>query len=193
MRYQLEVTNCDFKFTKGVLIMQQTLREITVDNLIIEIRGQKVILDSDLAALYEVETKRLNEQVKRNIERFPEDFMFQLTNEEVTILKSQIATSRWGGRRTRPYVFTEHGAIMAASVLNTPKAVEMSVYIVRAFIKMRTFLTQYKELAQKVAEFETKLGKHDEAIVSIINAVKQLMEPPKPKKKVIGFKGTIAT
>ncbi len=163
---------------------------ISADNLILEIRDQKVILDCDLAALYEVETKRLNEQVKRNIERFPEDFMFQLTNKEVTILKSQIATSRWGGRRTLPYVFTEHGAIMAASVLNSPKAVEMSVYVVRAFIRMRTMLLQYKEIAQKVTELEAKLGKHDEAIVSIINAVKQLMEPPKPKKKEIGFKQT---
>jgi len=163
---------------------------ITVDNLIIEIRGQKVILDSDLAALYEVETRTLNQAIKRNPERFPDDFMFQLTNKEFTILKSQIVISRWGGRRILPYVFTEHGAIMAASVLNSPKAVEMSVYVVRAFIRMRTMLLQYKEIAQKVTDLEAKLGKHDEAIVSIINAVKQLMEPPKPKKKEIGFKGS---
>ncbi|MBP7510213.1 MAG: hypothetical protein KA807_20550, partial [Prolixibacteraceae bacterium] len=89
-----------------------------------------------------------------------------------------------------PYVFTEHGAIMAASVLNSPKAVEMSVYVVRAFVRMRTMLLQYKEVAQKIAEFDTRLGKHDEAIINIINALKQLMEPPKPKKKEIGFKGT---
>lgn len=170
--------------------MNQVQTEISVDNLILEIRGQKVIMDNDLAALYEVETKRLNQQVSRNIERFPPDFMFQLTNKEFTILKLQNATSRWGGRRTLPYVFTEHGAIMAASVLNTPKAVEMSVYVVRAFVRMRTMLLQYKEIAQKIVEFETRLGKQDEAIINIINALKQLMEPPKPKKKEIGFKGT---
>lgn len=116
--------------------------------------------------------------------------MFQLTNKELTILKSQFVISRWGGRRTLPYVFTEHGAIMAASVLNSPKAVEMSVYVVRAFVRMRTMLLQYKEIAQKIVEFETRLGKQDEAIINIINALKQLMEPPKPKKKEIGFKGT---
>ncbi len=170
--------------------MNNIQTEISVDNLIIEIRGQKVIMDSDLAALYEVETRTLNQAIKRNLDRFPEDFMFQLTNKEFTILKLQNATSRWGGRRTLPYVFTAHGAIMAASVLNTSKAVEMSVYVVRAFVRMRTMLLQYKEIAQKVAELETKLGKHDEAIISIINAVKQLMELPKPKKKEIGFKGT---
>jgi len=161
-----------------------------VENLIFEIRGHKVILDSDLAALYDVKTFRLNEQVKRNIERFPEDFMFQLTNKEVTILKSQIAISRWGGRRTLPYVFTEHGAIMAASVLNTPKAVEMSVFIVRAFIRLRTFVMQYKEIAQKVTELEAKIGKHDEALVNIVQALQQLMEQPKPKRKEVGFKSS---
>ncbi len=170
--------------------MNQIQTDLTVDNLILEIRGHKVILDSDLAALYEVKTMRLNEQVKRNIERFPEDFMFQLTNKEVTILKSQIAISRWGGRRTLPYVFTEHGAIMAASVLNSPKAVEMSVYVVRAFIKLRTLALQYKELTEKLNNIEDRLSEHDTAIMEIVNAIRQLMEPPKPKKKEIGFKGT---
>ncbi len=168
--------------------MTQTLTDSTVDNLIVEIRGQKVILDSDLAMLYEVKTMRLNEQVKRNIVRFPEDFMFQLTNKEVTNLKSQFAISRWGGRRTLPYVFTEHGAIMAASVLNTSKAVEMSVFVVRAFIKMRTMVMQYKELTQKLAIIEERLGEHDTAILEIVNTIRQLMEPPQTKKKEIGFK-----
>ena len=170
--------------------MKELVPIIQAENLIFEMRGQKVILDSDLARLYEVETKKLNQAIKRNLERFPDDFMFQLTNKELTILKSQIVTSRWGGRRTLPYVFTEHGAIMAASVLNTPKAVEMSVYIVRAFIKLRTYAMQFKEIAQKVTELEAKLGKHDEAIVSIVQALHQLMEPPKPKKKEVGFKIT---
>lgn len=170
--------------------MNQNLPDISVANLILEIRGQKVILDSDLAALYEVETKRLNQQVTRNTERFPKDFMFQLTNKEFMNLKLQIATSRWGGRRTLPYVFTEHGAIMAATVLNSPKAVEMSVYVVRAFVKLRTLALEYKELTNKLTKIEERLGEHDTAILEIVNAIRQLMEPPAPKKKEIGFKGT---
>jgi len=168
--------------------MKNALPTVPVDNLILEIRGQKVITDADLARLYEVETKRLNEQVKRNMERFPEDFMFQLSEDEFHVLKSHFATSSWGGRRSLPYVFTEHGAIMAASVLNSPRAVEMSVYVVRAFVNLRTHILQYKELSQKVSELEAKLGKHDENIVAIVNALKLLMEPPKAKKKEIGFK-----
>ncbi len=159
-----------------------------VERLIFEIRGQKVILDTDLAALYEVKTYRLNEQVKRNKDRFPEDFMFQLTRQELTNLISQFAISRWGGRRTLPYVFTEHGAIMAASVLNTPKAVEMSVFIVRAFINLRTYVMQFKEIAKKVTELEAKVGKHDEAIINIVQALHQLMQPTKQPRKEIGFK-----
>ncbi|HNX37432.1 MAG TPA: ORF6N domain-containing protein [Candidatus Cloacimonadota bacterium] len=168
--------------------MKNALPTVPVDNLILEIRGQKVITDADLARLYEVETKRLNEQVKRNMERFPEDFMFQLSEDEFHVLKSHFATSSWGGRRSLPYVFTEHGAIMAASVLNSPRAVEMSVYVVRAFVNLRAHILQYKELSQKVSELEAKLGKHDENIVAIVNALKLLMEPPKAKKKEIGFK-----
>lgn len=114
--------------------------------------------------------------------------MFQLTNKEVTILKSQIAISRWGGRRTLPHVFTEHGAIMAASVLNSPKAVEMSVYVVRAFIKLRTLALQYKELTEKLNNIEDRLSEHDTAIMEIVNAIRQLMEPPQQKKKEVGFK-----
>lgn len=173
------------------LLMKDVIPLPHVEGLIFEIRGQKVILDTDLAALYEVKTFRLNEQVKRNKDRFPEDFMFQLTKQEVTNLKSQIAISRWGGRRTLPFVFTEHGAIMAASVLNTPKAVEMSVFIVRAFINLRTYVMQFKEIAQKVTELEAKVGKHDEAIVNIVQALHQLMQTPKPKRKEVGFKSNI--
>ncbi len=168
--------------------MKSIQPEVPVDKLIIEIRGQKVILDSDLAGLYEVETKRLNEQVKRNQERFPEDFMFQLSADEFRSLKSQFATSSWGGRRTAPFVFTEHGALMLASVLNSPRAVQMSVYVVRAFINLRSYMSQYKELAQKVSEIEKRLAKHDETFVALVTAIKRMMNEPSPAKKEIGFK-----
>lgn len=170
--------------------MANTLPEIPVDNLILEIRGQKIILDSDLASLYEVETKKLNQAIKRNLERFPEDFMFQLSEDEFANLRSQFVTSSWGGRRYPPYAFTEHGAIMAASVLNTPKAVEMSVYVVRAFVKLRTLALQYKELTRKLAQIEERLGEHDTAIIEIVNTIRQLMEPPEAKKKEVGFRRT---
>lgn len=170
--------------------MVDSLPEIPVDNLILEIRGQKVILDSDLASLYEVETKKLNQAIKRNLERFPEDFMFQLSEDEFANLRSQFVTSSWGGRRYPPYAFTEHGAIMAASVLNTPKAVEMSVYVVRAFVKLRTLALQYKELTRKLAQIEERLGEHDTAIIEIVNTIRQLMEPPEAKKKEVGFRRT---
>jgi len=188
MQPQLDITICDLKFIQKELTMPQTLPEIQVDNLILEIRGQKVILDADLAQLYGVQTMRLNEQIKRNIERFPEDFMFQLTKEEFQNLKSQFAISSWGGRRTPPNALTEHGAIMAASVLNSPKAVEMSVFVVRAFVKLRTLALQYKELTRKLAQIEERLGEHDTAILEIVNTIRQLMEPPEPRKKEIGFK-----
>ena len=161
-----------------------------IERRILLIRGEKVILDSDLADLYGVETKRLNQQVSRNRDRFPADFSFCLTNKEVTILKLHFATSRleWGGRRKLPFAFTEHGAIMAASVLNTPRAVEMSVFVVRAFVRLRTFLATHKELAEKLAELERKLESHDEQIVAIIDAIKRLMAPPgKADKRRIGI------
>lgn len=162
-----------------------------IEKVILVMRDQKVMLDSDLAEIYGVETKRLNEQVRRNIERFPSDFMFQLTAQEMKNLKSHFATSssNWGGRRKLPYVFTEHGAIMAASVLSTPRAVEMSVFVVRAFVRLRTLLATHKELAAKLAELENKLTVHDDQIRLIIEAIKQLMTPPEPpKKRPIGFR-----
>jgi hypothetical protein len=120
------------------------------------------MLDSDLAELYGVTTKRLNEQVKRNRQRFPADFMFQLTSDEATNLRSRIATSKQGrgGRRYRPYAFTEHGAIMAASVLNSYRAIEVSIYVARAFVKLREMLRTHKELARKLAELEKRIGFH---------------------------------
>jgi predicted amino acid-binding ACT domain protein len=190
---------------------QTTLPTVRVESLIVTVRGQKVILDSDLAALYGVRTKRLNEQVRRNVERFPDDFAFQLTSDEFARLRSQFATSKAGpvrsqsitasegdaglrsrsvtpdgrgGRRYRPYAFTEHGAIMAANVLNSPQAVRMSVFVVRAFIKMREALAQNRALAEKLAELERKLTErldvHEEAILRILGEIKKLMAPPPP-------------
>ena len=159
----------------------------TLGGRILEVRGQRVLLDSDLADLYEVDTKRLNEQVKRNAGRFPADFMFQLSPDEFANLKSQFATSSWGGRRTLPYAFTEHGAIMAASVLNSKRAVEMSVYVVRAFVQLRDLLSSQKVLAEQVAKLERRVSHHDNSLAEIIDALRSLMERPSSAKRGIGF------
>jgi len=161
-----------------------------IENEILLIRGQKVILDSTLAKLYGVTTKRLNEQVRRNKHRFPKYFMFQLIFQEVTILRSHFATSSfsWGGRRFLPNVFTEHGVIMAASILNTKRAIEVSVFVVRAFVKLRQMLATHKEMAHKLTELEKRLGTHDDAIRSLFNTIRQMMNPPEEKKQKIGFK-----
>lgn len=162
---------------------------VVVEPRIRMIRQQKVILDSDLAELYGVPVKRLNEQVKRNRERFPADFMFQLSAQEVEDLRSQTATSKSarGGRRYLPYAFTEHGAIMAATVLNSEKAVEMSVFVVRAFVRLREILSTNRELAAKLAELEDRLDTHDASIQSLIEAIKELMVPEDPPRGKIGF------
>lgn len=154
---------------------------------ILMMRGQRVLLDTDLAALYSVETRRLNEQVRRNRARFPADFIFELTEEEFANLMSQNATSRWGGRRKRPLAFTEHGAIMAATVLNSPRAVEMTIHVVRAFVQLRDLLSSNRQLAIKFALLERKVSRHDRAIVDIVKAIRELMHPPVPKKRPIGF------
>ena len=160
-----------------------------IERAILVIRGHKVLLDTDLATLYGVETRRLNEQVKRNIDRFPDDFMFQLTKQEFENLKSQFATSSrgWGGKRKIPFVFTEHGALMAASVLNSQKAIEMSILIVRVFVKLRGILSTHKQLATKLAQLERKLSTHDEQIVILFEAIRELMTPPAKPKRRIGF------
>lgn len=159
-----------------------------LDRAIIEIRGKRVILSHDLAAAYGVTAKRLNEQVKRNARRFPADFMFQLTMQEYDDLKSQIATSSWGGaRRAAPYAFTEHGAVMAASVLNTDRAVEISVFVVRAFVRMSQALASHRRLALKLTELESKVTVHDRSIQSLLAAIRSLIAPPEPKKRRIGF------
>ena len=164
-----------------------------VEALIQVIRGQRVILDADLARIYGVPTKRLNEAVRRNAERFPGDFAFQLAREQVAILRSQFATSRgWGGLRHLPYAFTEHGAIMAANVLNSRRAVTMSVFVVRAFVKMRETLAGHRELAEKLAQLERRLtdrlDDHEQAIKYVLAELKKLMTaPPGPPRKQIGF------
>jgi hypothetical protein len=153
------------------------------------VRGHRVMLDSDLAGLYRVSTKRLNEQVKRNKRRFPADFMLSLTRREALALRSQFATSnlRQGGRRYAPYVFTEHGAVMLASVLNSPVAVQASIQVVRAFIKLRELLGTQHKLALKLLQLEKRLGEHDDEITALFEAIRRLMEPPDKPGKPIGF------
>jgi phage regulator Rha-like protein len=167
-----------------------------IENVILTVRGQKVILDRDLAALYGVPTFRFNEAVKRNRSRFPEDFMFQLTRDEVASLTSQfaISKSRRGGRRTLPYAFTEHGTVMAANILRSAKAIQMSVFVVRAFIRMRQMLIEQQSLARKLAELEkeltARLDVHETAINEMLRQIRRLLGPPsepEPPKKRIGF------
>jgi len=166
-------------------------QEVVISKIHI-IRGQKVMLDVDLSILYEVETKRLNEQVKRNLERFPEDFMFQLTKEEYTNLKSQNATSSWGGRRTSPYAFTEHGVLMLSSVLKSGKAIQVNIQIVRVFTKMRELLLSQKDMVLKVEKIEHKLDGQGHEIQVLFEYIKRLMSEGETRKiqssrKKIGF------
>jgi phage regulator Rha-like protein len=196
--------------------MPKPSTKLTTDQLgqlIYEIRGERVMLDSDLASIYGVETKALNRAVKRNLSRFPKDFVFQLSENEWKNLKYQIGTSSsnrkyqslryqigtsslsHGGRRSPPYVFTEHGAIMAANVLNSRRAVQMSVFVVRAFLKMRALLGDKRELAEKLAALEKELKKrldvHEAVIVTILQRVMDIIDPPDlpppPPKPHIGF------
>ncbi len=159
-----------------------------IEQAILLIRGHKVILDSDLAALYGVPTKRLNEQGRRNRERFPADFMFQLTVHETAVLRSQFATSKpgRGGRRYRPYVFTEYGALMAATILNSPVAVQVSIQIVRTFVRLRQLLATHAQLTRKLVELERK---YDDQFKVVFDAIRELMVPPEPgAKRRIGFR-----
>jgi hypothetical protein len=169
---------------------------VDITTLIVTVRGKRVILDRDLAALYGVPTFRFNEAVKRNRNRFPEDFMFQLTRDEAASLTSQFAMSKSGrgGRRTLPYAFTEHGTVMAANILRSPKAIQMSVFVVRAFVRMRQMLVQQRGLARELAELEeeltARLDVHETAINEILGQIRRLLgSPPEPEppKKRIGF------
>ena len=161
-----------------------------ISRTIVVLRSQRVILDRDLAALYGVSTKRLNEAVKRNARRFPADFVFRLTRAEVEILnRSQIATTSSKHRNPRfpPFAFTEHGAIQAANVLNSSRAIEMGVHVVRAFVRLRELLASNKALAQKLDELERKYRHHDKAIAAMLAAIRELMNPSPIKRRGIGF------
>lgn len=153
-----------------------------IQNLIYEIRGQKVMLDFDLAALYGVETRVLNQAVKRNKGRFPKDFMFQLTRQELTNLKSQFVTSSWGGIRKLPYAFTEHGVTMLANVLKSKKAMKLSIVVVRAFISLKQFVLQHKDIGTQLKELREelydRLGEHDTQLAAIYDAIENLLEDP---------------
>jgi hypothetical protein len=170
----------------------------SIESAIYLLRGQRVMIDSDLAAIYGVTTKRLNEQVRRNHSRFPEDFAFQLRAEELTNLRSQFATSslksqraiskRHGGRRYLPWAFTEHGALMLANILNSDIAVQASIRVVRAFVRLREMVAANAQLATKLRDLEERLDSHDEAIVDLFAALKRLLESPEPSKRPeIGF------
>jgi len=161
-----------------------------IESLILNVRGQKVILDTDLAELYGVTTKVFNQAMKRNADRFPEDFMFQLEAQEFALLRSQIVTSNVGrgGRRYAPYAFTEHGAIMAATVLNSPEAVAMSVFVVRAFMQMRERLIANAAILKRLAEIDKTLLEHDSALNTIWTKLQPLLAPPPdPPRPEIGF------
>jgi len=156
------------------------------------IRGRKVMLDSDLARIYGVKTKVLNQAVKRKADRFPVDFMFQLTQEELSNLMSQIVTSSWGGRRKPPFVFTEHGALMLASVLNSPTAIAASIYVVRAFVKLKEVLSVHQELSEKINDLERrtfeKLDEHSDQLLLVFQALRELIYPKQEPMEPVGFK-----
>lgn len=159
-----------------------------ISQSILVLRGCRVLLDTDLAELYGVTTKRFNQQVRRNVERFPADFMFQLTDAEAASLRLQFATLKTGRgqhRKYLPYAFTEHGAIMAATILNSARAIEVSVYVVRAFVELRTVLASNEELARKFELLERKLDTHDQFIVGILKQIHELMNPV--QTRAIGF------
>jgi hypothetical protein len=181
---------CDLKLrplvvsTKMLNQNQQLIPTERIEGAILLLRGQKVMLDADLAAIYGVTTKRLNQQFKRNLERFPKDFAFQLTTEEFDNLRLQFATSSWGGRRHPPYAFTEHGAVMLATVLNSTTAITTSVQVVRAFIKLREMLIANKDLGKRLDDLESK---YDNQFAVVFDAIRKLMAPPKQKPREMGY------
>lgn len=166
---------------------QEIIPVALIARTIFIVRGQKVLLDFDLAALYDVPTGQLNRAVKRNAGRFPSDFMFQLTAKEAANLKCQFGISSWGGSRALPYAFTEQGVAMLSSVLKSGRAVKVNIAIMRAFVQLRQALETNRELARKFSELEKRVGKHDEEIEAIIDAIRQLMAPPEKPRREIGF------
>jgi hypothetical protein len=184
---------CDYAHISLVVRTTQPIDVSRISRSIINLRGQRVILDRDLAMLYGVSTSRLNEAVKRNASRFPSDFMFKTQADEAQTLMSQFATSNVGrgGNRKLPWVFTEHGAIQAANVLNSPRAIEMGVHVVRAFVRLRELLASNKALARKLDELEHKYRNHDSAIANILATIRQFTDPPVPRSRGIGFTANI--
>jgi hypothetical protein len=200
MRDAISLTNPSFLLASSAAskiellpIMSKWLTDFPperIEQSILLIRGHKVLPDADLAVLYGVTTFNLNKAVKRNIDRFPGDFMFQLTAEEAGALRFQIGMSKpegRGGRRYLPYVFTEQGVAMLSSVLRSKRAIQVNIEIMRSFVRLRQFLAAHKKLAEKLAEVERKIGTHEEQIQMIFEAIRQLMKPPEPKKRNIGF------
>lgn len=191
----IEITICDLKMkmqpvTKLVTMPKRQVRPpFSVESRILFLRHRRLILDADIAELYGVPVRTLNQQRKRNRERFPPDFVFQLKPAEYDFLRSQnvISSGTHGGRRYRPYAFTEHGAIMAATVLNSDRAVRMSVFVVRAFVRLREMFAANQRLAAKVGELERRLDTHDSAIQELIETIKELMAPENPPRGHIGF------
>lgn len=161
---------------------------LSIQSKIHIIRGQRVMIDSDIAEMYGIETRRLNEQVKRNANRFPDSFMFQLTSKELEILKSQFATSSWGGSRKLPFAFTEHGVLMLASVLSSDTAIRVSIKIIQVFTKMREILSENSVILKRIESIESRLGANDKQFVEILAALKELYGySEKEKRKKIGF------
>jgi hypothetical protein len=173
---------------KSKLLRQAVVPAGLIDRRIYQIRGRRVMLDSDLADLYRVPTKAFNQAVQRNLDRFPEDFMFQITPEESEILRSQSVTSSWGGRRYLPLAFTEHGVAMLSSVLRSKRAVQMNILIVRAFIRMRDMLATHKALATRIQKLEAAQQRHTSVINVLAEEIEEMKRLPEPPKRRIGFK-----
>jgi hypothetical protein len=165
---------------------------VGIDKLIVTLRGHRVILAADLARIYGVETRVLNQAVKRNLERFPVDFMFQLVMEEAEEVQrsrsQRVILKRGSNIKYFPYAFTEHGALMAATVLNSPRAVQMSVFVIRAFVRMRQAMAAHTQMAEKLAELERRVSGHDESIRSLVQTIRQLMVPTARPRRSIGFR-----
>jgi hypothetical protein len=173
--------------------MKDVIPVEVIERKILLIRGQKVMLDRDLAALYGVETRVLNQAVRRNIDRFPEDFMFALTRDEIMRISQTVISSEHSDKASLKFsknvtAFTEQGVAMLSSVLNSDRAIHVNIAIMRAFVKLREILSTHKELAHKLAELEGRIEKHDGEIKAIFNAIRQLMTPPEPRRRRIGFR-----
>ena len=190
MRSQIATSKYNFIFTYMSKAKSLVISDEVMISKIYVIRNHKVMLDIDLAELYQVETKRLNEQVKRNTDRFPEDFMFQLTSEEWESLRSQFATSNEGrgGRRYAPLAFTEHGVLMLSSVLNSERAIQVNIQIMRIYTKLKGMLLTHKDILLKLEKLESKTSKHDENFKIVFDYLKELLNPKTEPMRKIGFK-----